>query len=112
MYLLIIYAKLSVVDHLVALALRNRFEDLTSRFRVSAKGGIAIGNDGDFTLVDLKATEIITTDSLHYRHKQSPYVGRDLRGRVRRTFLRGQTIFDDGKFAARPGGRLVRPDLL
>jgi allantoinase len=86
--------------------------DAASRFRVSAKDGIAIGKDADFTLVDLNAMEIITTDSLHYRHKQSPYVGRNLRGRVRRTFLRGQTIFEDGKFAARPGGRLVRPDLL
>ena len=85
--------------------------DVTSRFRIGAKGGLAIGRDADFTLVDLNATENITNDSLHYRHKQSPYVGRNLRGRVRRTFLRGQTIFEDGKFAARPGGRLVRPDL-
>jgi len=85
--------------------------DVASRFRIGAKGGLAIGKDADFTLVDLNATENITTDSLHYRHKQSPYVGRNLRGRVRRTFLRGQTIFEDGKFAARPGGRLVRPDL-
>ena len=85
--------------------------DVASRFRVKAKGGITIGNDADFTLIDLNAREAITTDSLHYRHKQSPYIGRNVRGRVRRTFLRGQTIFEDGKFAARPGGRFVRPDL-
>jgi allantoinase len=85
--------------------------DVASRFRVPEKGGIAIGKDADFTLVDLEATEIVTTESLHYRHKQSPYVGRPVRSRVRRTFLRGQTIFEDGKFGARPGGRLVRPDL-
>ena len=84
--------------------------DVATRFRVSAKGGIAIGKDADFTLMDLDATESVTTDSLHYRHKQSPYIGRNLRARVRRTFLRGQTIFEDGKFAARPMGRLVRPD--
>ncbi|MFN2623384.1 MAG: allantoinase AllB [Chthoniobacterales bacterium] len=82
-----------------------------SRFRVSAKGAIALGKDADFTLVDLNATNVITPESLHYRHKQSPYIGRTLRSRVRRTFLRGQTIFEDGKFAARPMGRLVRPDL-
>jgi allantoinase len=74
------------------------------------KGGIAIGNDADFCLIDLNAGETITTGSLHYRHQQSPYVGRNLRSRVRRTFLRGQTIFEDGKFAARPMGRLVRPE--
>ena len=85
--------------------------DVASRFRVSAKGAIALGKDADFTLVDLNATEVITAESLHYRHRQSPYVGRTVRSRVRRTFLRGQTIFEDGKFAARPRGRLVRPEM-
>jgi allantoinase len=85
--------------------------DVAARFRVDAKGTIAVGKDADFTLVDLNAQEVVTADSLHYRHKQSPYVGRPLRSRVRRTFLRGQMIHEDGKFAARPMGRLVRPDL-
>jgi allantoinase len=82
--------------------------DVASRFRVPSKAGIAIGNDADFTLVDLDESELITSESLHYRHKQSPYVGRELRARVRRTFLRGQTIFQDGKFGP-PLGRLVTP---
>jgi allantoinase len=85
--------------------------DVASRFRVRAKGTIAVGKDADFTLVDLKAREIVTPESLHYRHQQSPYVGRTLQNRVRRTFLRGQTIFEDGKFATPPMGRFVRPDL-
>ena len=85
--------------------------DVAARFRVIAKGTIAVGKDADFTLVDLKAQEVVTAESLHYRHKQSPYVGRTLRSRVRRTFLRGQMIHEDGKFGARPMGRLVRPDL-
>ena len=86
-------------------------QDVASRFRVGAKGGIAIGKDADFSLVALNATTAVTADSLYYRHKQSPYIGRNIRGRVRRTFLRGQTIFEDGKFAARPNGRLVRPEI-
>jgi allantoinase len=85
--------------------------DVAARFRVHGKGAIAVGSDADFTLVDLVAQEVVTADSLHYRHRQSPYVGRTLRCRVRRTFLRGQTIFEDGKFAARSSGRFVRPDL-
>ena len=84
-------------------------EDVAARFRVNAKGGIAVGKDADFTLVDVNAREVITAGSLHYRHRQSPFVGRSLRGRVSRTFLRGQTIFEDGKFAPRPMGRLIRP---
>jgi allantoinase len=85
--------------------------DVASRFRVPAKGAIAVGNDADFTFVDLKGQEVVAAESLHYRHQQSPYVGRSLQSRVRRTFLRGQMIHEDGKFAAPPMGRFVRPDL-
>jgi allantoinase len=85
--------------------------DVAARFRIPRKGSIAIGNDADFTLVDLNAAEVINAESLHYRHQQSPYVGRQLRGRIRRAFLRGQTIYEDGNFPARPTGKLVRPDL-
>ncbi|MFL6521233.1 MAG: allantoinase AllB [Chthoniobacterales bacterium] len=84
--------------------------DVATRFRISAKGEIAVGKDADFTLVDLNEREVVTAESLHYRHKQSPYLGRSLRGRVSQTFLRGQAIFEDGKFTARPMGRLIRPD--
>ena len=85
--------------------------DVAARFRVRAKGAIAVGKDADFSLVDLNAKEVVTKESLHHRHRQSPYVGRTLRARVRRTFLRGQTIFEDDRFADRPIGKLVRPDL-
>ena len=85
--------------------------DVAARFRVRSKGAIAVGYDADFTLVDLDAEETVAEESLHYRHKQSPYVGRTMRARVRRTFLRGQAIFDNGRFADRQSGRLVRPDL-
>jgi allantoinase len=85
--------------------------DAASRFRLRAKGALAVGKDADFTLIDLKAEEVVRPESLHYRHKQSPYVGRTLRGRVRQTFLRGQMVFEDGRFATRPMGKLVRPDL-
>jgi allantoinase len=84
---------------------------VASRFRVRAKGALAVGKDADFMLVDLKAQEVIAAESLHYRHQQSPYVGRTIRGRVRRTFLRGQMIHEDGKFVTPPMGRLVRPNL-
>ena len=84
--------------------------DVAARFRLLSKGPIAVGNDADFTLVDVQAEETVTNKSLHYRHKQSPYLGRTLRSRVRRTFLRGQMIFDNGRFADRSFGRFVRPD--
>ncbi len=83
---------------------------VAQRFGLGLKGGIEIGKDADFVLVEMNANENITTESLHYRHKQTPYAGRKLDARIVHTFLRGQSIFQDGNFATRPFGRFVRPE--
>ena len=74
------------------------------------KGRIAVGADADLALVDLKKEFTVRAEDLLYRHKQSPYVGRALTGRVVRTILRGITIFNEGRVTmASPSGRLVKP---
>ena len=85
-------------------------QNVAQRFRIARKGGIAVGKDADFTIVDPENGDIITPETLHYRHRQSVYLGRKLRCRVMRTVLRGQTIFDRGKILAGPNAQLVRPD--
>jgi allantoinase len=85
-------------------------ENVARRFGIAEKGGIEIGKDADLTIVDLSEADPVTRESLHYRHKQSPYLGRKL-PRIVRTVLRGQTIYRDGKLAAQPIGRFVRPTL-
>ena len=85
-------------------------ENVAERFRISAKGGLQIGKDADLTLVDLQAEDTAGAEALHYRHRHTPYLGRTLHGRVVRTILRGQTIFDNGNLGPRPAGRLVRPE--
>ncbi len=52
---------------------------VAERFALSQKGGLAIGKDADFTLVEMNTEDVVTVESLHYRHRQSPYVGRKLR---------------------------------
>jgi allantoinase len=84
-------------------------ENVAERFRIADKGGITIGKDADLSIVDLDHVDLVTAGSLHYRHRQSLYVGRKLRGRLARTILRGQTIYRDGKLAERPIGRFVQP---
>jgi allantoinase len=45
------------------------------------------------------------------RHKLSPYVGRTFRGVVKRTIVRGHTVFRDGKIVGGDfRGRFVRPE--
>ena len=59
--------------------------------------------------MDLNAEYELTRDMMLDRHKLSPYVGRRFRGLVKRTLVRGQTVFRDGKAASDFRGRLVRP---
>jgi allantoinase len=112
----------------VALPLISRLLsfNVAQRFGLPAsKGEIKIGADADLALVDLNKgfipgivqagwtsyspIPVIVSDDLFYRHKQSPYLGRKLRGRVEQTLLRGQTIFKDGKITSKGLGQLVRP---
>src|SRR4051812_48583248 len=64
-----------------------------------AKGAIAVGKDAD--LVVFAPDERWTVTELLHRNPVTPYAGRELTGRVRRTWLRGQEA--DGA----PIGRLL-----
>jgi len=64
-----------------------------------AKGAIAVGKDAD--LVAFAPDERWTVAELLHRNPVTPYAGRELTGRVRRTWLRGQDA--DGA----PIGRLL-----
>ena len=86
-------------------------ENVARRFRLPPDlGAIRIGGQANLALIDLEASEEVSMERLHYRHKMTPYAGRTLRGRVVRTLLRGQTIARDGQAAGfAPDGRLVAP---
>jgi len=79
------------------------------RFRIAHKGRIAIGADGDLTLMDLSRSSQLKREDLMQRHAVSPYAGSTFRGSVARTIRRGETIFLSGKITAQSKGRFVRP---
>ena len=114
-----VWGGISGCQHLVALLLEAGLElDLISRltgsqvadrFAVRSKGRIAAGGDADLVLIDRRASTVVTTDELLYRHRHSPYLGRTLHSRIVRTLLRGQTVFDNGMLLPTPRGRLITP---
>jgi allantoinase len=61
------------------------------RFRLPGKGRLEPGADADIVLVDNAEWEL-RPDDLRYRHRHSPYVGRRMRGRAVRAWLRGGPI--------------------
>jgi allantoinase len=84
-------------------------DNVARRFRLPGKGGIREGVDADLALVDLSVTKPVTESELLDRHHLSPYVGQALCGTVRRTILRGETVFHDGAVVGKPVGRHLRP---
>jgi allantoinase len=79
------------------------------RFRLAGKGSLEPGADADLVLVDLTASQKLSSGDLHYRHRHSPFLGRTLNARVARTLVRGQTVFADGRIVGAPAGRLLIP---
>ena len=75
---------------------------------LGAKGRIAPGCDADLVLFDPDAAFTVDPDRLHQRHEVTPYAGRELRGVVRTTFLRGRRVFADGSVLGEPRGRVLR----
>jgi len=71
------------------------------------KGAIAAGKDADLVVWDLAGAATIKGDELHHRHKVTPYEGETLHGLVRKTFLRGQLIAQDGVVMSPPTGKLL-----
>jgi allantoinase len=74
----------------------------------SQKGRIAKGYDADFVVFDPEAKFVATQEHLHYRHRISPYLGEELRGIVKATYVRGNCVFERGTFPGEPLGRELR----
>jgi allantoinase len=68
------------------------------------KGRLAAGYDADFVIFDTGRELTVSAKSLHYRHKISPYLGEELKGVVKATYLRGSLVFRDGEFPGDPIG--------
>ena len=69
------------------------------------KGAIAVGADADLVVFDPDAAWEVTKQELRFKNKVSPYVGAELRGRVKETWLRGERIYKDGECVDAARGR-------
>src|SRR5581483_3202926 len=70
------------------------------------KGAIEEGRDADLVIWDPDGELMVDPSRLQQRHKLTPYAGRRLRGVVRKTFLRGEPVWDGGRLVRERQGRL------
>lgn len=73
------------------------------------KGELAVGFDADICVFDDSAEWTVEPSTMLFRNKCSPYQGKQLRGMVRETWLRGERVFsrDEGFSTRTPAGKLL-----
>jgi dihydroorotase len=88
----------------------NHFVDLACHaparvFGLRNKGFIRVGYDADFTIVDMNEHYTLTHDMLRYKAAQSPFENWKLKGKVKKTIIRGNIVMDNHHILCEPFGR-------
>lgn len=72
-------------------------------FGLARKGRIAPGYDADLVLVDSNARWTIDQKKLFTKCGWTPFNGRQVKGQVKRVYLRGRLAYADGEILVEPG---------
>lgn len=66
--------------------------------QLKTKGKIERGFDADLVVWNPEEKFTVTKDIIQHRHKITPYLNKELYGVVSQTWLKGEKVFDGGKF--------------
>jgi len=76
-------------------------ENVAKIYRIfPQKGSLNIGSDADLIMVDPEREWILGTETLQSSADFSVYEGKKVKGKVIKTFVRGNLIVDEGRFVA------------
>lgn len=77
-------------------------------FNIANKGRMAIGYDGDLTIVDLKKQVTITNDIIASKSQWTPFEGETLNGFPTHTIVRGEIVMTNGEIIAKGLGKPIK----
>ena len=61
----------------------------------------------DLVLIDLDKTTTVTKDNLLYECAWSPFEGKTFNSMINKTFINGETVYDNGKLLSQPSGKRI-----
>ena len=82
------------------------------RFGLHRKGDIAEGFDADLVLLDPNESWTIDADDSFSSQEYTPFVGLEVQGQVKSTFVRGNLVFDKGEIVGEAEGVYLKRPLL
>ena len=66
--------------------------------QLKSKGKIEKGYEADIVIWNPEKSFIVTENNIHHKHKITPYANQELYGTIEQTWLKGEKVFDEGKF--------------
>lgn len=82
-------------------------ENTAEIFGLKNKGKIAAGYDADLVIVDMTTEEIISQENVISKCGWTPYEGFEKGGKILTTIVRGNVVFNDGKFINKIGKEVI-----
>ncbi|GLV34239.1 uncharacterized protein CBL_00170 [Carabus blaptoides fortunei] len=72
------------------------------------KGQLTVGFDADFVVWNPETEIEIAESTIFHKNKITPYLGKKLYGKVLQTFVRGQSVFENGQHCDLATGKLLK----
>ncbi len=73
----------------------------------SSKGKIKEGYDADLVIWNPEEEITYFNNDIHHRHKQSPYAGLLMKGKVQQTLVNGEMVYDKNQFINLNAGKIL-----